>query len=103
MKLENKFSAKQVVYAIDKYTDTKNDIPAPADIINILTPEEPKITHAQYMEALEAQKRNGYPQFSSEAYLIKDYKKQQNEKADIAEQENNKIMQLASNSVKRIK
>lgn len=73
MKLDGKYTADQVLGAIDKYTDSNADIPTPADIINILNPPKRKITQAEYIAALEWQKNNGYPNFSYEKYLIDDY------------------------------
>ena len=62
--------------ALDEYTDRKNDIPAPADVIEILAPPTPRITEAEYIAALRYQERNGYPQFSPEKFIIDDYKAQ---------------------------
>lgn len=73
MKLDGKYTADQVLGAVDKYTDSNADIPTPADIINILNPPKRKITQAEYIAALEWQKNNGYPNFSYEKYLIDDY------------------------------
>jgi len=73
MKLDCKYTADQVLGAIDKYTDSNADIPTPADIINILNPPKRKITQAEYIAALEYQKNNGYPSYSYEKYLIDDY------------------------------
>lgn len=41
-KLERRFSVGQIISAIDEYTDKKTDVPAPADIIEILESEKPK-------------------------------------------------------------
>lgn len=78
LKLEGKFYAKPVMAALDQYTDRNNDIPTPADIIEILNPPERKITQSEYIAALEYQKNNGYPNFSYEKYLIDDYVRQNN-------------------------
>ena len=102
LKLENKFTAKQVIYALDKYTDFKADIPTPADIILILTPVAPKVTEAQHVAAQKAQERNGYPQFSIEAYTIREYQMQNADHNKTLSIENQKIRELAGGSIKRI-
>ena len=101
-KLEKRFTAAQVLYAIEKYTDLKNDVPAAADIIAILEPAPPRITQAEFIAAQKGQERNGYPQFSSDAYLIRDYQTQQTEQRSAFKIENDKIKALVNNSVKKI-
>ena len=102
MKLQNKFSAQQVLFAMDKYTDTKNDIPAPSDIINILNPAKPKISTADYIAARDNQRRNGYPQFSTDYMLIQEYEVQESDKQTEHKEVSNELTRLAGNSVKRI-
>jgi len=60
MKLEHRYSVDRVIFALNEYTDRKNDIPSPADIINHIDPEPPRITEAQYIAAQKFQERNGY-------------------------------------------
>lgn len=48
----------------------------PAHVTEILDPESKKITQAEYIAALDWQKRNGYPAYSAEAVLIREYEKQ---------------------------
>lgn len=82
LKFEHRYTVPQVIFALEKYTDLKNDIPAPADILAILNPplpEKPRITEAQYIQACKAQEKNGYPAFSTEYMLIQEYKKQNDE------------------------
>lgn len=75
-KLEGRFYAKPILVAIQTYTDTHDDIPTPANIINILTPQPRKITTAEYVAAQRLQEASGYPRFSPEAYLIREYEAQ---------------------------
>lgn len=77
MKLDGKYSAEEILKAVDVYTDRKNDVPAPSDIIQILTPTEKQITYAEYKHALEQHALDGYPMFGFHAQVIKDYNKQQ--------------------------
>ena len=77
LKLDGRYSADKVISAILAYTDVKNDIPAPADIINIINPPPTKITYADYKYALEQHKAEGYPMFGYFWQVIADYKKQQ--------------------------
>jgi hypothetical protein len=77
MKLDGKYTAEQIMKAVDIYTDKKNDVPAPADIIQILNPPEKQITYAEYKHALEQHAAEGYPMFGYFGGVIKDYQKQQ--------------------------
>lgn len=97
-----RFSAQQVMHALDKYTDKRNDIPAPADIINILSPEEPKITEAQYVNACKTQERDGWPMYSVAQFTIEDYRRQNDKKREEFKIENEEIARLVNNSVRRI-
>ena len=102
LKLQSKFSAEQVLYALDKYTDIHNDIPAPSDIINILSPEEPKVTQIEYLDAIKKHELNGFKAFSPESMVIEQYKKENYEATESYEIECDKIKEICSNSVKRI-
>lgn len=77
MKLEGKYSAEEILKAVDIYTDRKNDVPAPSDIIQIINPPEKQITYAEYKHALEQHALEGYPMFGFHGQVIKDYNKQQ--------------------------
>ena len=77
MKLDGKYTAEQIMKAVDIYTDKKNDVPAPADIIQILNPPEKQITYAEYKHALDQHAAEGYPMFGYFGGVIKDYQKQQ--------------------------
>ncbi len=83
MKLDGKYSANRILQAVDKYTDKKNDIPAPSDIIQILNPPPKQITYAEYKHALEQHAAEGYPMFGYFGGVIKDYQKQQSAESDI--------------------
>lgn len=83
MKLNGKYTAEQIIKAVDIYTDKKNDVPAPADIIQILSPPEKQITYAEYKHALEQHAAEGYPMFGYFGGVIKDYQKQQAAEAGI--------------------
>ena len=77
MKLDGKYTAEQIMKAVDIYTDKKNDVPAPADIIQILNPPEKQITYAEFKHALEQHAAEGYPMFGYFGGVINDYQKQQ--------------------------
>lgn len=102
LKFEHRHSVEELIYAIGKYTDRKNDIPAPADIFEILNPTPPRITEAEFVEAQKWQERNGFPAFSSAKMLIEDYRAQQEEQRESFRLENKTLQQLAASSVKRI-
>ena len=77
MKLDGKYTAEQIMKAVDIYTDKKNDVPAPADIIQILNPPEKQITYAEFKHALEQHAAEGYQMFGYWRGVINDYQKQQ--------------------------
>ena len=77
LKLNGRYSADQVISAIMAYTDMKNDVPAPADLINIISPPPAKITYAEYKYALQQHEAEGYPMFGYFGGVIKDYEAQQ--------------------------
>lgn len=95
LKLESRYSIAQVLWALDKYTDRKSDVPVPADIIQILNPESPKITQAEYVNALKVQEKNNHDRFSVEAQIIEDYNKQNNRERDRVFAEKKEIESLA--------
>ena len=77
MKLNGRFSAQDVLAAIDVYTDRASDIPQPADLIKIMTPEKPKITQAEFIYAQEQHRLEGYPAHGYYGGIIRDYERQQ--------------------------
>lgn len=83
LKLDGRYTAQEILAAIDTYTDLKNDIPAPADLIQIINPPEAKITYAEYKHALEQHAAEGYPPFGYHGQIIKDYKRQQGDDAGV--------------------
>lgn len=79
MKMEGRYAVKPILAALSAYTDKNDDMPTPANIIAILSPEKRKITHAEYIAAQKMQDASGYPRFSPEAYLIREYEAQDRE------------------------
>lgn len=77
--LEENFSVDQVLGAMKKFMQTSGIMPMPADIVAILRPASPRITEAQYVQACKAQERNGFPAFSYEDAIIREYRKQNEE------------------------
>ena len=100
--LSKKYTVEQVIYALEKYLEQKDDIPTPANLIAILNPEKPKITTAQYIAARDNQKRNGYPMYSSDSQIISDYETQEATVQEDFKIECKEIAQIVGNSVKRI-
>jgi len=74
--MAEKYRAEQVLMAIKVYMGKSSDIPAPADLIKIITPPEKQITYAEYKHALEHHALEGYPMFGYHGQVIKDYNKQ---------------------------
>ena len=103
VKLAGRFSIDQILFALDRYTDKRDDFPTPANLINILQPEEPEITEAQFIEAQKWQERNrDYSKYSAASETIHLYKRQKEEKSREAHVTCQKVHQLAASCVKKI-
>lgn len=102
MKLNGRFPAHQVLAALMVYTDTKNDIPAPSDIISIINPAKPRITEAEFVEAQKWQERNGFPIYSEAKDLIEEYKLQQAEERHKFECKDERLLEIYRGCLKKI-
>lgn len=100
-KLERKFSAERVLWAIDQYTDRNDDIPTPSAINNILDPEPARITEAEFVAAQKWQENNGYPRFSPAYQTILNYNRQQSEAREGPKMDD-RFLEIAAANVKRI-
>jgi len=92
--LEEDYTVTQVLSAIKQHMKTSPVMPVPADIGAILSPPEPKITEAQFVEAQKWQERNGWPFLSEAAQTIEKYKKQRSEDYKDYQTEFEKIEEL---------
>ena len=77
-------------------------MPEPSDLKRIIKPESPRITEAEYIAALDYQKRNNWPAFSDAQMMIDRYREQQNEAREAAPKYDKKLLEIAAGSVKRI-
>lgn len=103
MKLEGKFTASQVMQAIDKYTDTHADLPTPADLTALINPEKPRISSAEFIHSKDQWAKEGYPSYSYYAMIVKQYEREnQEERQEARPIEDKKILEIVQNSVKRI-
>lgn len=100
--LEDEFTVEQVLYGLKKFLKRKTVMPVPADIYNILNPDEPRVTEAQFVAAQKWQERNGYPVFSDALDVIDKYNKQENSKRDNFKIRSDQIKQIVSNNIKKI-
>ena len=82
-KLEPRYSVNEVLGAMDMFTDRNNDMPVPADIINILSPEPKKITTAEFIHAKQQWELEGFPSYSFYAIVVKDYEKQEGQEREV--------------------
>jgi len=72
---EGKYTPEQVQYALKVHLQNTQEFPTPAHITAILNPPKPRVSYAEYIAALEWQKRNqDWSQFSSAADTIRDYR-----------------------------
>jgi hypothetical protein len=81
--MADKYRAEQVLMAMRVYMGKSSDMPAPADLIKIISPPAAPITYAEYKNALEQHALEGYPMFGFYGQKIKDYQKQQSSDSDV--------------------
>lgn len=101
-KLGSKFTVNQIIAAVEKYTDRKSDFPTPSDIINILAPEKPEISRAEYVNAKKWLELNGNNQFSDQYETVKLFEKQEKDKRAQKPNETNDLTRLAAKSTKKL-
>jgi len=103
IKFAGRFTIEQILYALDKYTDKCDDFPSPANLIEILEPEEPKVTESQFISAQKWQERNNdWSQYTEAAETISRYRRENEEKREVFQITCEKVRQLATSSVRRI-
>ena len=103
IKFAGKYTVEQILYALDRYTDKRDDFPSPANLIAILDPEEPKVTESQFVEAQKWQERNkNWSAYTDAAETITNYKRQNEEKKQDYKITCEKVKAIAAASVKRI-
>lgn len=101
-KLEDRFTVDQVLWALDRYTDRRQTVPVPADIINILDPEKPRITQAEFIHAKKQWEQNGYHTFGCKYFdIVKDYEAQESEGREKVEYPE-ELLKIAGSAVKKI-
>lgn len=77
--LSDRFTGDEICFACKQYMLKKDDIPTVSNLIEILEPKKKGVSYAEYQDALEYQRKNGYPQFSAAQYTIREYKNQEHE------------------------
>lgn len=101
--LAEKYNGTQVVAAMEAYMRKSSDMPAPADIIAILSPVAPKITTAEFIHAKEQHALEGYPAYGYYGQIIKQYERENAEHRSAAEPiTDQRVLELARGAVKRI-
>ena len=74
IKLAGRYPVHDIIRAVDIYTDSRDDFPSPANIIQILDPEPTKVTESQFIAAQKWQERNNnYSEFTAAADTIREY------------------------------
>lgn len=72
---EDQYTMDQVLYALKIHLKNSTDFPTPAHVTAILNPVKPRPSYADYIAALDWQKRNrDWSAFSYEAGVIRDYR-----------------------------
>lgn len=71
--LEGKFSVDDCLRALRQHMENKNTMPVPADIKNILEPEQSQVTYGEYLHAKDQWAKELYSPYSYYAQVVKDY------------------------------
>lgn len=95
------YSMSLVLNAIIEYCDKNKTMPAPSDIVAILSPERPKISHAEFIHANEQWAKEGYPTYSANAQVVRDYREQENEGREKPFEIADNIKQLAKVAIEQ--
>lgn len=99
---EKEFSTDHIVYAIQKHCERSREIPRVCDIMDVLKPQPPQISVAEYQAAQDWQKRNNFPMYSDAKSTIEAFEKQQGEKREDHRITNERILEIAQSSIKMI-
>jgi len=101
--LADKYNGDQICYALKQYAlSGGDDFPSPKNLEDILNPEAPRITTAEYVQACQTHERNHFPMYSAESRIIADYKKQREEERVDYEIECDTVKQIAGDSLQRM-
>jgi hypothetical protein len=72
---EGKYTPEQVQYALKVHLQNSQEFPTPAHITAILNPPKPRVSYAEYIAALDWQKRNqNWSEYTGAFDTIKDYR-----------------------------
>ena len=96
------YTMDQILYGIKKHMKHNIDMVVPAHVTEILSPETPRITEAEFVAAQKYQERNNWPMMSDAQDIIDKYRKQNDEKRQEHKIECANIQQIVSQSVKRL-
>jgi hypothetical protein len=99
---EQEFSTEQVIYAIHRHCERSIEIPRIGNLMDILKPQTPVITEAQFIEAQRWQERNSFPMISDAKETIELYKAQNAKKRQDHKIQSDEIKAIASNAIKKI-
>lgn len=102
MVLGDKLTMEQVLTGIAKHMERSTDMPVPAHINNIMNPEQKEITTAQYINAKEQWKINGYSPFCNHKDVVKAYEKQLQSRVAGESSEKQNINKIIHQSVRKI-
>lgn len=103
MTLADRYNSDQICYALKEYAlRGGDDFPSPKNINDILNPESPKVSEAEYVNACKTWEINNYPIFSEELDVINAYKAQNETKRRDFVIENEKIASLVRKSIRKM-
>ena len=103
MLLADKYNGEQICYALKEYAlNHGNDFPAPKDLIDILNPQEPLVSDAEFVAAQKKHEREGFPEFSASKTTIDKYHAQHKEQREDFKVKNKKLLDIAGGAVKKI-
>ncbi len=100
---EGKYTVDQIIRAIHTHCLQSNVIPKVSHLEQILNPETPRISSTEFIHAKDQWAKEGYPEFSYYAGIVKQYEKENSEERTKARPiEDSEVLAIVQNSIKRI-
>jgi len=97
------YTANQVCGAMEAWMKKDSSMPAPADLIKIMSPAPKGITTAEYIFAQKEHEREGFPMHGFYGKQIEEYEAENaDERREVLEITSDRVQKVLDNSVKRI-
>lgn len=103
MFFEGKYSVDQIISAIHQHCLKSTVIPKVSHLEAILSPEPPRISQAEFIHAKDQWAKEGYPSYSANAMIVKQFEQEnQEERAKAKPIEDKRVLEMIQGAVKKI-